>query len=219
VSYTTVNDPSSASDNPPKRISSIAFLSTPKVTPLLGPPPYFSQGAQPGSTTPPEPDKPDILHGHGKVLEAARIHGPRIVFLGVEEPAENASLPSSAFHNPEAAEDIKGTPYFALDVSDLEKESVDELLKVEGGADPVEFAEPRGASNLWNHFEAAVFSVARSMIDWNGRNKVDCRNALCLSLDILTVPISVLSSLWIEGIFIMGRMEVILLYTITVGKQ
>ena len=35
-----------------------------------------------------------------------------------------------------------------------------------------EFAEPRSATSALTMFEAAIFAVARSMIDWNVRNKV-----------------------------------------------
>ena len=38
--------------------------------------------------------------------------------------------------------------------------------------DQIKFSEPRAAMNTVDWFDAAVFAEARSMVDWNARNKV-----------------------------------------------
>ncbi|KAI5118889.1 hypothetical protein M0805_003564 [Coniferiporia weirii] len=154
-----------------------ARLTTPDVQPLLGAYPVFGQGEQAGQTPAPLSLAGEPVTG----LDAARVHGPAIVFLGLHEPenAEGASaLPSSEFSAKTDAEvaaaNISGTPYFTLDVTDVEAEAVDDVLKSVGAAQgesaTVEFMEPRAASFGFSAFEAAVFAEARSLVDWNARN-------------------------------------------------
>ena len=111
----------------------------------------------------------------------ARLRGPRIVFLGLEEPqGTTASLPPSAFSDkteaPEVvAERIIGTPYFSLDVSDIESSALDPLLQNDELAkdgNQLKFSEGRAALLSMSPYEAAVFAEARSMVDWNARNRV-----------------------------------------------
>ena len=114
------------------------------------------------------------------VLEAARLRGPPIVFLGLHETDADSSnaLPSSEFSAKTSAEtviaNIKGTPYFSLDVSDVTSADVDKMLQAAatraGGG--FEFSEPRAALALFDAFDAALSAEARSMVDWNARNKV-----------------------------------------------
>jgi len=140
-------------------VKSLAKLATVELRPVLGDEPFFGQGQN--------------THEHApsgvKHLESARLRGPNIVFLGVQEPEQDASLPSSEFHTPTAAEDIRGTPYFALDATDI---SLGELL---AGTDvsvrELEFAEPRSATAKWSSFDASLFALGRSMVDWVGRRK------------------------------------------------
>lgn len=166
----------------PKPLS-LARLTTAEVTPLLGPEPYLGQGQNEG----------DIAPHDETTLEVARLRGPKIVFLGLEEPHGTiALLPSSDFsakkEAPElVAERITGTPYFSLDVSDVESSALDIVLQSnqpvkEGGQ--VSFSEARAAMTSMNWFDAAVFAQARSTVDWNFRNKV-CTG--CLRLAILTL--------------------------------
>jgi len=70
---------------------------------------------------------------------------------------------------------ITGTPYFSLDVSDVESSALDAVLQnnqlaKDGGQ--LKFSEARAAMNSMDWFDAAVFAEARSMVDWNARNRV-----------------------------------------------
>ncbi len=161
---------------------SLTKLSTTDIKHFLGPDPIFGQGKELGQTFEDEVTPP--------VLEASRIHGPAIVFLGLHEPEGvevKSALPSSEFSaktDPKlAAANIQGIPYFALDVSDADEDGINTLLSQNSVSNQerstYEFAEPRGASGSLNMFEAAVFAEARSMIDWNTRNKV--KFTLCVS--------------------------------------
>ncbi|KAL5523499.1 hypothetical protein ACEPAG_7672 [Sanghuangporus baumii] len=179
-----------------KKSHGLARLSTSTISSLLGSPPIFGQGKEPGQAAQAVDDSgEEDLHVH-----AARLHGPGIVFLGVHEP-ENAqddnskALPSSEFSakaDPHvAASNISGVPYFSLDVSETDKDILDEVLKsasqsYDSDADQasssnsdlngspqvsLDFMEPRTASSGFSAFEAAIFSEARSMVDWNARNR------------------------------------------------
>ena len=112
------------------------------------------------------------------------MRGPTIIFLGLDEPqGTTAILPSSDFsakkEAPEVvAERVTGTPYFSLDVSDVESSVLDAVLQSDqlakdGGQ--LKFSEERTAMGSMNSFDAAVFAEARSMVDWNARNRV-CTN-------------------------------------------
>ncbi|KAH9892734.1 NUDIX hydrolase domain-like protein [Cubamyces lactineus] len=148
---------------------SLARLTTSDVKPLLGPEPFFAQGQQEGELA--QPDVP--------VLEAARLRGPPIVFLGLHETDADSSnaLPSSEFSAKTSAEtvitNIKGTPYFSLDVSDITSAEVDKVLQAAAtrGGGEFQFSEPRAALALFDAFDAALSAEARSMVDWNARNK------------------------------------------------
>lgn len=157
-------------------------LPTPEVYPLLGKEPIFGQGNTLGEAA-------KTVDDEGKAIthvEAARIHGPPIVFLGLHEPDSIAgqaalALPSSDFSakaDPQTvAANIVGTPYFGLDVSEADASIVDAVAK---NAES-EFMEPRAASQGLSAFDAAVFAEARSMIDWNARNSVSIDNSQHLS--------------------------------------
>jgi NAD+ diphosphatase len=94
----------------------------------------------------------------------------------LEEPhGTTAILPSSDFsakkEAPEVvAERITGTPYFSLDVSDVESDALDAVLQNNNGGQ-LKFSDARTAMTSMNWFDAAVFAEARSMVDWNTRNK------------------------------------------------
>ena len=146
---------------------SLAYLSTDDVKPFLGPEPFFGQGKEATDVA------PDDVH----VLEAARLRGSPIVFLGLEEThAGSASaLPSSEFVDPHAAAgNLKGTPFFSVDVGDFKETKIDEVLKATSLAkvgEALTFSEPRAAMGNFDVFTAGVFAEAHSMIDWNQRNK------------------------------------------------
>ncbi|KAI0368308.1 hypothetical protein BV20DRAFT_969354 [Pilatotrama ljubarskyi] len=149
---------------------SLARLTTTDVKPLLGSEPFFSQGEREGEFAP--SDVPG--------LQAARLRGTPIVFLGLHETDSGSAdaLPSSEFSAKADANavivNIKGTPYFSLDVSDVAQPEVDRVLHnaaaTQEGTELV-FSEPRAAMGSFDPFEAALFAEARSVIDWNARNK------------------------------------------------
>ncbi|KAI8993945.1 NUDIX hydrolase domain-like protein [Trametes punicea] len=150
---------------------SLARLTTSDVRPLLGAEPFFSQGQQEGELAPANVPR----------LDAARLRGPPIVFLGLHEAEGDASaaLPSSDFSAKASAETvlahIKGTPYFSLDVSGVVQAEVDRVLHgsaavKETGAE-LAFTDPKAAMGSFDAFEGALFAEARSMTDWNARNK------------------------------------------------
>ncbi|KAH8107710.1 NUDIX hydrolase domain-like protein [Cristinia sonorae] len=151
---------------------SLARLSTNEVRPLLGRTPLFSQGQNDGEFAPSD------VH----VLEAARLRGPPIVFLGLHEPNSDSegadALPSSDFSAKvdaaAVAAKIKGTPYFTLDVSDVEQKEVDAVVQSSEGSQrgvALAFTDTRGVMYAFSYFDAAVTAEARSMVDWNARNK------------------------------------------------
>ncbi|OJT08808.1 Peroxisomal NADH pyrophosphatase NUDT12 [Trametes pubescens] len=149
---------------------SLARLTTNDVKALLGPEPYFAQGQHAGDLAP--PDVP--------ALEAARLRGNGVVFLGLHETNRSHAdaLPSSDFSAKTSADvvlsNIKGTAYFSLDVSNVAQSELDETLQNAAAAkegDRIVFSEPRTATASFDAFDAAVFAEARSMTDWNARNK------------------------------------------------
>ncbi|EIW83465.1 hypothetical protein CONPUDRAFT_81396 [Coniophora puteana RWD-64-598 SS2] len=177
---------------------SLALLPTADIQSLLGETPYFGQGQLPGSSAEPEGEGGKVP----SVLEAARLRGLPVVFLGLLEPkhgavaseqvakedvkasaehgepapAQRSALPTSDFTDPERAiaQLADCTPYFTLDVADAEPGVLDEVLKnsalaKEGHA--LSFIEPRGAMSSLDPFTAGVFAEARSMMDWNTRNR------------------------------------------------
>ncbi|KAF8161350.1 NUDIX hydrolase domain-like protein [Crassisporium funariophilum] len=155
------------------------YLTTADVKPFLGPEPYFGQGKEPGDLAK-EKDGESHEHVQHSPTEAARHLGVPVVFLGVHEDKADdstAALPSSEFSDPEEAlKKLNGTPYFAIDVSDLEytPEKLQEILREttpgrEGKT--LDWSEPRALMSNLDHFTAGVFASARSLSDWNQRNK------------------------------------------------
>ncbi|KAG8757708.1 NADH pyrophosphatase [Serendipita sp. 396] len=100
-------------------------LPTSQLGTVLGSQPYFGQGQLEGESALPEV----------KNLESARLRGPRAVFLGVWErdAAQSASGEANAKEGGNEAtttvdvEDVKGDFYFALDVSDVDKQLLETL--------------------------------------------------------------------------------------------
>ena len=153
---------------------SLARLTTADVRPLLGSEPFFGQGQNDGEIAAPD------VH----VLEAARFRGAPIVFLGLDEPLGDSALalpPSTSGVNPGSqdpqvtAQNFRGTPYFSLDVSGVTDAEIEGVLQgSEAGKNgaQIQFSEPRAATRGFSMFDAALFASARSMVDWNDRNKV-----------------------------------------------
>lgn len=156
------------------------YLNTNDVKPFLGPLPYFGQGKEPGDLVHNGKDSTDKDHSP---TDSARHLGIRVVFLGVHEAQPNESsaallISEFEFDNTEdAIKKLDGTPYFAMDVADMDctAEWLQETLKEttpgrEGKV--LEWCEPRASMTSLDGFTAAIFASARSLVDWNLRNKV-----------------------------------------------
>lgn len=150
---------------------SLARLTTRDVRPLLGPEPFFHQGQHEGELAPPDT----------KGLEAARLRGAPIVFLGLHETETTfaAALPSSDFSAKADLQtlisNIQGDAYFSLDVTDVNPTELDNVLQssvATSEGSQLAFTEPRAVMSTLSAFESALFAEARSTIDWNTRNKV-----------------------------------------------
>ena len=127
-----------------------------------------------------EKDHGEDTHKHYSPTESARHRGIPIVFLGLHESQSSGSsaLPTSEFSNPEdVISKLDGTPYFAMDVADMgyTPERLQEILKetTPGQEGKVfDWSEPRASMLNLDIDTAAVFASARSLVDWNRRNKV-----------------------------------------------
>lgn len=171
-----------SSPNTPNNRPQPGYLTTSDLGPLLGPQPYFGQGQGIGTIIPDEIN--NVLHSP---TEAARHHPQSrpIVFLGIHEKLPNADVstasPAADFSSPESAtETIKrldGTLYFAMDVADFIQDGQytnQELLDLFGESSQgrvFSWSEPRVFLFGVDHFTAAVFANAKSMVDWNYRHK------------------------------------------------
>ncbi|KAF5386213.1 hypothetical protein D9615_002315 [Tricholomella constricta] len=158
-----------SSDSPHKQ--SLAFLSTQDVRPLLGPEPFFGQGKEEGELV---VESKDVAHSP---TEASRLRDSPVVFLGIREDSKSSALPSSEFVDPEAAiANLDGIPYFAMDVAelDLAPERLKEILDLTSLAQNghvLTWSEPRVLMTGLESFPVAMFAEARSLVDWNLRNK------------------------------------------------
>jgi NAD+ diphosphatase len=158
------------------------YLSTNDVKPFLGPAPYFGQGKEPGElVNDSEKDNGEDTHDNHSPTDSARHRGIPVVFLGLHEPqssGSSAALPTSEFSDPEdAINKLDGTPYFAMDVANMDytPERLQEILEEttpgrEGKV--LDWSEPWASMFNLDIFTAAVFASARSQVDWNLRNKV-----------------------------------------------
>lgn len=164
----------------PSKIAPI-FLTTHDVQPFIGDAPYFGQAQRPGETV------SEDGTGEHSPTKAARHHHPPIVFLGLHEVQANGTtaLPSSDFTDPELAiKKLEGTLYFAMDVADLEF-TPEHLQEILNGTAPgregrtFSWSEPRALMSGLDTFTAAVFASARSLTDWNYRNKVRFVSPAC----------------------------------------
>jgi NAD+ diphosphatase len=157
------------------------YLTTNDVEPFLGPTPYFGQGKEPGDLVHENRELEEDTHKEHSHTESLRHLGIPLVFLGVHEPQSSetgATLPTSEFSNPEdAIKHLQGTPYFAMDVADINY-TAEQLRKILIETAPgregkvLDWAEPRSLMASLDIFTAGVFASARSMVDWNLRNKV-----------------------------------------------
>lgn len=191
----------------------VALLPTDVVRPLLGSEPYFGQGQHEG----------EACSAKTSTLESARLHGPRIVFLGLDEMDSdiNGALPSSDFSNTQAAiANLHGTPFLTVDVADLGPSLINEVIRAlqsDSSDRTLAFMEPRAAMTSLDMFTAAVFAEARSMVDWNERNKV----VMAMFLVVVTHSRDdiVLPRLWLALVFALGWLETLVYFSFTVGRQ
>ncbi|KAM6502583.1 NAD+ diphosphatase [Amanita muscaria] len=162
-----VQDPSKA----PKK--ALAFLQTRELKPLLGPEPYFGQGKERGEIVP----DPVATSSHSP-LGGVRHHGPPVVFLGIlENDGANLPLIEDILKEPAVTvSQIKGTAFFSMEISDLDlpSEELDQILRNTEPAREgmkLSWAEPRGLHLGLDIETAAIFAMAKSMVDWNSRRK------------------------------------------------
>lgn len=150
--------------------SSLALLTSIQLESVLGEKPVFGQGKNSGESSKSFDADSNV---DKSVLESCRLRGPPVVFLGLKEHEGVQALPSSEFQTPERPEDISGVPYFSVDLLGVPDNEIQKLIN-EVAADNValSFVEPRSASQKFSMVEAAIFAEARSMLDWNMRNKV-----------------------------------------------
>lgn len=188
----------------------LALLKTSHVTHLLGDKPFFGQGESPGE---------ESVASDASVLEACRLRGHAIVFLGLKESEGTQGLPSSEFRTPETADDIAGAPYFSLDITGVSETVADELVRsaAEGG-ETLKFEEPRSATTSFGMIDGSVFAVARSMLDWNTRNKVHS-DAFTNELACHNKLPSVLRRVRLADLFAVGRVETFMLVPFPMGEQ
>lgn len=157
----------------------IAFLTTEDVKPLLGPQPYFGQGEEQGEEL--------LLSleslGHSPV-DAARHHGKPVVFLGVlERDVISSPLLQDILKEPLlGVAKLRGTPYFAMEISDLDQ-SAEELDAFLRGTEfwkqgiRMTWTEPMGLSLSLDLETAGIFALARTMVDWNFKSKASSLRA------------------------------------------
>jgi len=155
------------------------YLSTSDVKAFLGPEPYFGQGKDAGDLF----EEVEVGEGHSNhsPTESMRHHGLRVVFLGLHEQHSGdgaSALPSSEFKDPqEAIKKLEGILYFSTDVVDLgySPEQLDAILKATAPGQEgqqLSWAEPRALMSNIDIVTAGIFASARSLVDWNQRNKV-----------------------------------------------
>ncbi|KAJ7496828.1 NUDIX hydrolase domain-like protein [Mycena latifolia] len=145
----------------------IAQLTTSQVKAFLGPEPYFGQGKDDGRTLTADEVIP--------FTESARHRGVRVVFLGLLDTlsSQNA-LPTSDFTDPErAVAKLEGIPYFALDIGELGADADAFLAEHKDTTQILSWGEPRALlmGMQLDKVSLALFTEARSMVDWNQRNK------------------------------------------------
>lgn len=200
------------------------YLSTNDVEPFLGPVPYFGQGKEPGDLVREKHPGEDTHKSHSPT-ESARHLGIPIVFLGVHNPHSSetsAALPTSDSDPEDAIKMLEGTPYFSMDVADMNctaERLQNILIKTTPGQQGkiLDWAEPRASMLNLDNVTAAIFASARSMVDWNLRNKVQQVMPLHIYILLSFFQSLVLSWMWSTYIFHVGWMEAQLFIFITMG--
>jgi NAD+ diphosphatase len=163
----------------------LAHVSTDDVLPLLGPQPFFGQAEEEGQLVP----------NTVRTLGSIRHRGPRIVFLGLHQTSEAGGEPNgdggtlTLILSPDVREDaleqavagLNGTPFFCVDVADVEQSVVDVMLKQ--AVERWSWMDARAVMACLDASAAGMYAQARSMADWNQRNKVSAFGlARCLGV-------------------------------------
>jgi len=110
-------------------------------------------------------------------LKLPAIAAHRCVLGLLEATSTGSALPSSEFTDPEAAvANLEGTPFFSVDVAEAYTPTeVQDLLKeteLAKDGHVLTWVEPRSLMSAGlDLFSGGVFAEARSMVDWNQRNK------------------------------------------------
>ena len=107
-----------------------------------------------------------------EMMTARVTSAPAVVFLGVRE---SPSLdPPAVQVQVQVGAGVTGVPYFALDVAGTGKEQDILGLPLDGDGDGsgMAWGPARFVSARFTREDAAIFGEARSMLDWNARNKV-----------------------------------------------
>ncbi|KAF7362325.1 hypothetical protein MVEN_00579100 [Mycena venus] len=202
-----VSTPASSSSDQP----TIAQLTTAQVKVFLGSEPFFGQGKDDGRVLTADEVTP--------FTESARHRGPRIVFLGLLDSLSTLNaLPTSDFTDPESAvANLKGTPYFALDIGELVVDA-DTFLNQDKDNQILSWGEGRALlmGLQLDKVSLALFNEARSMVDWNQRNKA---LGLLLILRLELIIHIVLPGVWFLNILYVGRVENFLLDSTSLGRQ
>jgi NAD+ diphosphatase len=146
--------------------TTIAQLTTSQVKSFLGSEPYFGQGKDDG--------QPLAANEVMAFTESVRHRGIPIVFLGLLDPLSTLNaLPTSDFTDPErAVAKLEGIPYFALDIAELGID-IDAFLNQDKDTQILSWGEPRALlmGLQLDKVSLTLFNEARSMVDWNQRNK------------------------------------------------
>ncbi|KAJ7935208.1 NUDIX hydrolase domain-like protein [Mycena leptocephala] len=137
-----------------------------QVKSFLGSEPYFGQGKDDG--------QPLAANEVMAFTESVRHRGIPIVFLGLLDPLSTLNaLPTSDFTDPErAVAKLEGIPYFALDIAELGID-IDAFLNQDKDTQILSWGEPRALlmGLQLDKVSLTLFNEARSMVDWNQRNK------------------------------------------------
>jgi hypothetical protein len=103
---------------------------------------------------------------------------------------------------------------------DLDEDKINETIEnsdLAKDGSVLTFMEPRAAMSSLDGSTASIFAEARSMVDWNQRNKA-CSSSLQNRSHIPNDDL-VLSLLWFTSIFLVGRMEAMLHVSASLGRK
>jgi len=144
------------------RSTGLAYISIDRVRHFLGREPYFGQGETTG----------ELAASEVAQLESARINNPRVVFLGTSIPENKSAREVRDLIERNGTDQYSS--YFTFDISGLDSSQRDLeslLRRTADQEEALEFIEPRAAMATFSAFDAGLFAQARSIVDWNLRNK------------------------------------------------